>query len=767
MKKLAVVLLMVFVAVNLSAQEFSATLKDSTGSPIAFANIVVLNQADSSLITGAVSDTLGNFAVKVENPQDKMIIVSFIGFHRYTSPLNQLPKEIILQRNESLLQEVEVKAQRQMLRMERNKFIYDAEIVRQKKIVVSAFDLIRELPSVESEDENSFTLIGGGRPNILINGRVSKMEYSVLINYLKTLPAEKVKDVEISYEATGEYGVKGSAINVIVKRDKNYSISGQIGGSYRNNTVNGSSINGSAFFSSPKWDFDVAYNGGYYVNISRNEKIIKHHVQNTTEDNIYTINSDYFNISRAKAHYLYSSASYNINDKSLINISYVGENNPYHKAKMHSENDLLGDNRKITLYDKQMNDVSLYYKLGNILNAGIEYMHLNTNNNQDMQSGLHNGTLSDKFKHDINQKADRITGYINLRNQLPRNWSLSYGANYSYTKTNTTQEIDESSSASVNSYETATMIDEYNLFVFANIGKHFLQNKLYAEIGFSDSYLKNNEKTNTLLPRLTLSYVFSPNHILQAIFGTSQSYVSFWDMQDYTTYVNRYELYVGNPKLKNSTGENLVLYYTLKQKYIFVAAYSHNKNKIQSQQYLMPDTLLMVSKTLNFDNYHNLYLNTQIPVNFSKRISSRFHGSFYFERMDVDDWFGKRISKNSTSFFVSDATDITLSFKPRIIFSVNLRYNSPSYSMMTKIHEHYSVSLSLRGNFFENRLFVSIHLSDIFESNAAKTSFDWFGQYYETNPNFYGRTLFVQASYSFKGYKRRQQKSVDTSRFLN
>ena len=258
MKKLVVVLFLMFVAVNLSAQEFSATIKDSTGSPIAFANIVVLNQADSSLITGAVSDTLGNFAVKVENPQDKMIIVSFIGFHRYTSPLNQLPKEIILQRNESLLQEVEVKAQRQMLRMERNKFIYDAEVVRQKKIVVSAFDLIRELPSVESEDENSFTLIGGGRPNILINGRVSKMEYSVLINYLKTLPAEKVKDVEISYEATGEYGIKGSAINVIVKRDKNYSISGQIGGSYRNNTVNGSSINGSAFFSSPKWDFDVA-----------------------------------------------------------------------------------------------------------------------------------------------------------------------------------------------------------------------------------------------------------------------------------------------------------------------------------------------------------------------------------------------------------------------------------------------------------------------------------------------------------------------------
>ena len=60
MKKLAVVLLLVFVAVNLSAQEFSATLKDSTGSPIAFANIVVLNQADSSLITGAVSDKINS-----------------------------------------------------------------------------------------------------------------------------------------------------------------------------------------------------------------------------------------------------------------------------------------------------------------------------------------------------------------------------------------------------------------------------------------------------------------------------------------------------------------------------------------------------------------------------------------------------------------------------------------------------------------------------------------------------------------------------------
>lgn len=241
MKKILLSLLLLIISFNVSAQIFSSVVKDSAGVPIYLANVAVLNKADSSLVTGTVTDSLGRFVLNIEKPENKFIVISFIGFKNYVSDVSNLNKIIVLQNDETYLQTVEVNTERQLVRLEKTKFIFDAEIVRQKKVVISAFDLIKELPSVEG-DENNLTLIGGQQPSILINYKKTKMNNSMLIGKLKTLPAEKVKDVEISFDGLVEYGVRGAVINVILFREKNYSYSGQIGGSYRNQTVNGTGI---------------------------------------------------------------------------------------------------------------------------------------------------------------------------------------------------------------------------------------------------------------------------------------------------------------------------------------------------------------------------------------------------------------------------------------------------------------------------------------------------------------------------------------------
>lgn len=756
MKKILLSLLLLIISSNISAQVFSSVVKDSAGVPIYLANVAVLNKADSSLVTGTVTDSLGQFVLNIERPENKFIVVSFIGFKNYVSDVSNLNKTIVLQNDETYLQTVEVNAERQLVRLEKTKFIFDAEIIRQKKVVISAFDLIKELPSVEG-DENNLTLIGGQQPRILINYKKTKMDNSMLIDRLKTLTAKKVKDVEISFDGLVEYGVQGAVINVILFREKNYSYSGQIGGFYRNQTVNSTGINGSVFFSSPKWEFDASYSGGYYINKNLIKNTIKHNVQGS----IYNIYSESDNIGRVKYYNIYTGATYNISDNSYLNLSYVGQFTPYGKNKYNYINTYTGDSKKTSLYDKNVHDISLSYKKGNFLDAGVEYLRFESNNDDEMIYGEHNNILSNRLNQNVSQKDSRLSGFINLKHNLPYDWDLSYGVTYSYTNTQTDYIIKEFDTYAKKEYPA----DEHSASVYFNIGKGFLNNKLYTNLSLSEDYKKSTYENTYFLPSLSFSFSPSHNHILRLIFYKGLTSYSFWDMQDYEIYMNKYEVSQGNPNLTNSKNKGMMLYYILKQKYTFNISYQSKTNYAESQRYLRPDTLIMVTKTLNFDSYDILHFNAQIPIDFSKRISTRLSATMNFDRFSIDDWFGKSISKKQLSGYVSASTYITLSMRPRIILSCNLRYNSPSYHVLTKYDDRYMMSLSLNGGFFDNRLVAVISVGDIFESFTPKVYFDRFGQYYETESNFYKRSVQIQLSYKFKGYKNRRQKSIDTSRF--
>lgn len=52
--------------------------------PVAFANIALYNQTDSSLVKGAVSDDQGRFVISDVNPSKYYLKVSYVGYKRKT-----------------------------------------------------------------------------------------------------------------------------------------------------------------------------------------------------------------------------------------------------------------------------------------------------------------------------------------------------------------------------------------------------------------------------------------------------------------------------------------------------------------------------------------------------------------------------------------------------------------------------------------------------------------------------------------------------------
>ena len=176
--------------------------------------------------------------------------------------------------------------------------------------------------------------------------------------------------------------------------------------------------------------------------------------------------------------------------------------------------------------------------------------------------------------------------------------------------------------------------------------------------------------------------------------------------------------------------------------------------------------MLVINEMVNQQKTQALLLNLGVPIEIGKRIISRFDGQLRWQEYEDDDWHGLNYKSETFSYDINNTTAFTLSFKPKIIFSIMTSYASKGPSGGLRKHtDYYSLSAKLTANLLNNRLFCSLLFNDILETRTPKYYIDTYGQNWKTNSNFYKRMVFLQVFYSFKGYKEIQQQGVDTSRF--
>ena len=649
---------------------------------------------------------------------------------------------------------------------------YDAEVIREKKVISSAFDLITELPSVYSDDGNSITIIGGNGCRIVINGRPPTMSYENTLTYLKSIPAEKVINVEIAFSAPPQWFVgTGSAINVIIKREKDYTYSGRIGGSYRNYTVNGTTLVASAFLTSPKWNFESSYSGGYYVNMTRTINTIKHNVNGQIND----INSESFTIVRNLNHNPYLSVTRYFNDSTGLVLYYNGNIFPNMKRKNKFESNYIENSKSEQLTDNSLHGISsVFYRNssnGTSFNAGLGYTNYSSDREQKMQYGDSFETLADYFLSEEQQKVNRFTGYFNVTNKLSKGWILNYGIYLDYTKTQNEQFYTDLTTPNSLPSENGSTIKDNNFSGYVSIRKNFLDGNLSFSLTLEDEYSKNkyskNEgyETNNLLPRLHISYSLSVDHMFIFENSTRRDHPSYWSMQDFVSRTNKYEQQIGNPSLRPSLINSTSLYYYFKQKYQIGVYYLYCTDNILRMMYQRPDTLLSVSQPINQQKTQALGLNVNIPIDIIKdRIAANVWYNMRAQQYKDDDWHGLSYDKRWVEHRITLSGDILISKKPQIIFTTSAWYHSRCFGGMIEQSDCWNLTLGLRSNLLNDRLYIGLRFADIFESEDCKTSMKMLGQYWESNSNFYHRMIFLQVFYKFKGYRNINQRGVDSSR---
>ena len=197
-------LLLAALSFNASAQSMKGKVVDENNEPLAFAN-VMLQKADSSYITGTMTDTLGVFVLEPE-AEASMIHISFIGYEAYVAPVKGSDIGTVrMVPDTEMLSKAVVKGYLPKTVIKGDAFVTPVE----NSVLAeagSANDVLKKLPGIISKN-GEFEVIGKGAPIIYINGRLVRDN-----NELEQLNSKDIKSVDVVQNPGARYDATVKAV---------------------------------------------------------------------------------------------------------------------------------------------------------------------------------------------------------------------------------------------------------------------------------------------------------------------------------------------------------------------------------------------------------------------------------------------------------------------------------------------------------------------------------------------------------------------------
>jgi iron complex outermembrane receptor protein len=203
------------------------------GAPIEFSSVSIYKRSDSSLVSVTTSSADGSFAL--ENIPQGLYRVksSFVGYKtlRTDSVLvtGMKPVDIgtlSLLMAEQIIGEVVVKGEKSLYenKIDRKVFNVDKSIVAQSG---TATDVLQQVPSVSVDQDGVVSLRGSENVNILVNGRPTLIDKTVLLQQIAANTIEKIEVItnpSVKYDSEGTSGI----INIVLKQGVAQGLNGTV-----------------------------------------------------------------------------------------------------------------------------------------------------------------------------------------------------------------------------------------------------------------------------------------------------------------------------------------------------------------------------------------------------------------------------------------------------------------------------------------------------------------------------------------------------------
>lgn len=574
MKQVLVIIITLLLSSKLSAQNYIVKGKILTLDelPLPFAKVIVYDNNDT-LYTQTTK--AGDFEVKLQKGEF-ILMINYFGKTLVKEKLevshNMTFKKIIA--NKSLLiEEILVKSHKNIIESRIDRTIFN----------ISNYPIMTGSNSLEAlsitpglhVNNDAIQMLGKNSMRVMINDNILQMSGELLINYLKNLPSDQIKSIEVITNPPSKYSAERNSgiINIVLKKQipENWNIG--INTSYQQGILgrNSNSLN----FNYRKGKISFSSNINYNIGKYKGDELIEINYPTVLMTSETASKSDIKSLSGR------ISVDYNINKKWSFGGNYNFNNNkPYVTSNDLSNQYLLDGSFKSykttgnTNKNKVFNSINFHseYKidsLGKQLNIDLDYF-----NYSDQSNHLFNVYLEDKnieiSKNENNSKQNIENYSINIDINYPTKFiDLNFGARLSQTNTKNElfSDVKQTKIVQEDYFKYYEGVQALYVSASKNINKKISlkigirgestvgkTNSIYIGSKYNFNYIK-------VFPTFYFQYNVNENNKLSFNYGRRINRPSFSNLNPFQIYSSPFSFWEGNPKINPSYSNNLEAIY--------------------------------------------------------------------------------------------------------------------------------------------------------------------------------------------------------------
>ncbi len=271
----------------LAQNQVTGSVRDGAGKPLALANALLLEAADSSLVRGGLTDEAGGFAFENVPNGSFFIRFSMLGFENGASKSFALNEKnsraelgpTVLTERTALLDEVAITAKRPFLEQK-----IDRTVVNVANSITSAggtaLQVLQRSPGVQVNTlTKTISLAGKQGVVVMVNGKITRLPSEAVVDMLAGMNSDNIDRIELIHTPPANFEAEGNAgiVNIILKQSADAGLNG--GYSLKIGQGRGPKSGASAYFNQRKnrlnlfgsYDVDYTLNPQVFTNYRRVE----------------------------------------------------------------------------------------------------------------------------------------------------------------------------------------------------------------------------------------------------------------------------------------------------------------------------------------------------------------------------------------------------------------------------------------------------------------------------------------------------------------
>ena len=770
---------LLFVISSLSAQvKIRGKVITNEGNPIALAEVILISK-DSIAVKSELTEKNGIFVLEVEQGFYKMQIrqEKNILFTKIIGLTADLDLGNIAVANINQLEDVTVVAKKKLIERKVDRLIFNVE----NSISAAggdAFETLKITPGVRVREDN-VAIIGKSNLIVMIDDKVLTLSGDDLTNFLKSIPSDNIKNIEVitnppsKYEAAGNSGL----VNIILKKAKKNSWNALLGVSYLQRVYSEGSTMGSFNYNKDKLSLSAAINyknGGQYI--QRDEYAY------FADETLETHSPIKVNYAALNAKF---DVEYQISSKWTLGGQFMSNSNK--PVGTDSPSTIINDNVTVDTIQSLKSDgrtvrypsiksFNVYNEikidsLGKKIILNIDYFNYGNEDTRRFNGiSVIEEPYTKQYFAGINSNNQDITNLsAKLDVDYPTKFAvLNFGGKISNSKAN--NDILIFNSGLVNDPVIDMFLSQNNFDYTENVqavyisGVKKLNEKWESQLGLrieatqTESFivsLNHAVKNNylKLFPTAYFSYTANDNSKFNLSYSRRIDRPRYSDLNPNIWYTNIFQTMQGNPFLRPAFVDNAELTFTYKKlenKFYF----SYEDNMFYPISIPDPGENIVRSTILNYINTLRYGISENYvydEVNFwTSNNSIDFNYAISKSSLEVT-----RPEQKGFNSRVSTSNDFVLNSNKTLLFNLSYWYSFPGIEGIYNNKSTNSFSLAIQYLLLNKDLKLSLKGNDIFKGEVQRGN-STVNTIYQENRYYFDRQFFqFSASYKFGNKKIR------------